>query len=266
MIERHASQLVWIGRRPDGPDIRRRIDALAELGPPPVYISADATQRVELTRAFSSALERFGRIDGVTHSALVLGDRGVQLLSEEEFEAVLKAKVDVSVRIAQALEDCGVAQPGRRPDFVLFFSSVTAFTTPKGQSSYSAGCAFKDAFATALRAEWEIPVKVMNWGYWGGIGAVANDEVRAQMVRAGAGSIEPGEAMPALEELLLGAANQVAFVKTRTPEALQNLVGGATAGSHEVAATGSRIEKLRELLSGRREVPTNGAVGHGVII
>ena len=53
----------------------------------------------------------------------------------------------------------------------------------------------------------------MNWGYWGSIGVVASKEYQERMLRSGVGSIEPPEAMEALEKLLAGPLDQIALLK-----------------------------------------------------
>ena len=69
----------------------------------------------------------------------------------------------VSVRMVQVFRDEPL-------DFVLFFSSMTAFLKSPGQSNYAAGCAFEDSFARAhVWTRPNIAVKVINWGYWGSV-------------------------------------------------------------------------------------------------
>src|SRR5437764_9317653 len=113
-------------------------------------------------------------------------------MDEERFQAAFAAKAEVSVRLAQVFEQ-------ELLDFVLFFSSLNAFTRNAGQSNYAAGCTFEDAFAAKLRQEWRCKVKVMNWGYWGSVGVVASEAYQQRMEQMGVGSIEPAEAMQALE-------------------------------------------------------------------
>src|SRR6202012_2249433 len=150
------------------------------------------------------------QVHGVVHSAIVLQDKSLARMEEASFCAVLSAKVDVSVRLAQVFCEDYL-------DFVLFFSSLLGFDKPAGQSNYAAGCTFKDAFAQALGRVWPCPVKVMNWGYWGNVGIVASEEYRTRMARAGLGSIEAGEAMAALEALLAGSQDQLGLLKTTGP-------------------------------------------------
>src|SRR6185369_4816355 len=93
-------------------------------------------------------------------------------------------------------------------------SSIVSFVKSAGQSNYAAGCTFKDSFANMLQLRRPYPVKVMNWGYWGGVGVAADDDHRRSMARLGLGSIEPEEGMAALETLMNSDLCQTALVKT----------------------------------------------------
>lgn len=53
----------------------------------------------------------------------------------------------------------------------------------------------------------------MNWGYWGSLGVVSDPSYRKRMEASGIGSIEPDEAMEALEVLLSEPFSQAAFIK-----------------------------------------------------
>ncbi|TMC15472.1 MAG: KR domain-containing protein [Chloroflexi bacterium] len=149
-------------------------------------------------------LRDFGQIHGVVHSAIVMLDQSLANMDEERFRAALAAKVEVSVRLAQVFEH-------ETLDFVLFFSAFNAFTRNAGQSNYAAGSTFEDAFAARLSLDWQCQVKVVNWG---NVGIVAEPVYRERMAQVGMGSIEPEEAMEALEYLLAGPVKQMALLKT----------------------------------------------------
>ncbi|UED76955.1 SDR family NAD(P)-dependent oxidoreductase [Brevibacillus sp. DP1.3A] len=210
MIRTYQAQIIWIGRRKKDESIQNKINQLAALGPAPLYIDADATDRESLQSAYEEIKKQYAKINGVIHSAIVLLDRSLANMDETTFRAGLVPKVEVSVRMSQVF--------GEEPlDFVLFFSSINSFTKSPGQSNYASGCAFKDAFAHQLAEEWTCAVKVMNWGYWGSVGIVASKGYMERMEQIGIGSIEPSEGMEALEALLSGPMNQVALMKTTKP-------------------------------------------------
>nr|WP_233097876.1 SDR family NAD(P)-dependent oxidoreductase [Dictyobacter vulcani] len=209
LIKSHQAHVVWIGRRKKDEHIQRKIDRLAALGPAPMYIEADATDYSAMQQAYQVIKTSHPRIHGVIHSAIILSDQSLANMNEARFKKVLAAKVDISLRIAQIFHNEPL-------DFALFFSSMQSFARAAGQSNYASGCTFKDAFAQRLAQEWPCAVKVMNWSYWGTIGIVASPEYQQRMVQAGVGSIEPPEAMQALEILLGGPLNQLALMKTTT--------------------------------------------------
>jgi NAD(P)-dependent dehydrogenase (short-subunit alcohol dehydrogenase family)/SAM-dependent methyltransferase len=216
LVRNYQAQLVWIGRRALDASIQASIDRLARWGPAPLYVCADATDRVALTQARQQIVARYHKVHGLVHATIVLADKSVALMEEERFRSSLAAKVDVSVRLAQVFSSENL-------DFVLFFSSLQSSLRAAGQSNYAAGCTFKDAFAARLFREWGCPAKVMNWGYWGSVGVVASEPYRARLARLGIGSIEPQEGMAALLKLLAGPESQLSVVKTngtRLPPAL----------------------------------------------
>lgn len=216
MVAHYGAEVIWIGRRPQDADIEAKLDAIAALGRRPHYVSADATDAAALTAAVAALRERFPRIDGVVHSALVLKDQTVRAMDESVFRQSLAAKVDVSVNIERAFA-------GLDLDFVLFFSSVASFHRDAGQSNYCAGCTFKDSFAQAMRARHPYPVKIVNWAYWGSVGVVTDAFYRKRMEGMGIGSIEPDEALRELEAFVASDMEQLALIKVISQRALDDL-------------------------------------------
>jgi len=212
MIEQYQAHIVWIGRRDCDAAIEQKMNSLSELGPAPSYLCADATDMPALARARSRVLETHPSIHGVVHSAIVLQDQSIARMDESVFRMSLAAKVDISVNMDRVF--------GRNElDFMLFFSSIISFFKSPGQSNYSAGCSFKDSFAQTLQRERTYPVKIMNWGYWGSVGVVADESHSRIMARLGMGSIEPTEGMASLQALLSSDVSQIALIKTLNGDA-----------------------------------------------
>lgn len=206
MISRYNAQIIWIGRTPLNPDIAKEQERLALTGTAPEYISADAGSSEALHEAYRLIKQRHGTIHGVIHAAIALRDSSVMKMDLRQFNEGLYAKVNVCAGMIEVFE--------KEPlDFMLFFSSINAFATPAGQSNYTAGCTFKDSFAQWLHRCLHYPVKTMNWGYWGSSGTVASPAYRERMTKQGIGSIEPPEAMAALELLLASSLPQLGLVK-----------------------------------------------------
>ncbi|WP_439896702.1 thioester reductase domain-containing protein [Burkholderia ubonensis] len=216
MIRACGAQVVWIGRRPLDARIDAHCEALAALGPRPSYLSADASDAGSLRAARDAVLARFGRIDGVVHTAIVLQDGGLAQLDDAQFSAALNAQVATTANLARVFGDDAL-------DFILFFSSLQSAFVAAGQSNYAAGCTFRDAFADWLRTQVRCAVKVVNWGYWGQTGVVASDAYRRRMAALGIGSIEPAAAMAVVDALLVASVDQVGYLKTIARAAVPTL-------------------------------------------
>ena len=143
MIEDYQARIIWIGRRKKDETIQAKLDAIAQVGPKPIYFQADATNLESLQKAYGEIKQTDSQIHGVIHSAVGLFDQRLADMEEKRFQTILSVKIDVSVRIAQVFQ--------KEPlDFILFFSSIAAFEKAGGMSGYASGCTFKDAFALQL--------------------------------------------------------------------------------------------------------------------
>jgi len=224
LARNYRARIVWLGRRALDDAIGAKLDRLAQFGPKPLYLQADASIRSSLAKAYERIRSEYGSINGIVHSAIVLDDKSFANMDEDRFLAGLSAKVDTSVRLAQVFSKENL-------DFVLFFSSMQSLMKAPGQSNYAAGCTFSDAFAQRLNQVWKCPVKIINWGYWGNVGIVADKTYQDRMAAIGIGSIEPAEGMAALERLLNTSVRQLALVKGSDVGAL---VRSAAPAQHRV--------------------------------
>ncbi|MCG8363804.1 MAG: KR domain-containing protein, partial [Pseudanabaenales cyanobacterium] len=158
-----------------------------------------------------------GRIHGVVHAAMDVFDLALADMTPERFRRVLASRVNVSVRIADAVRHEPL-------DFILFFSSMASFAREGGYAGYASGCVFMDAYARALRTDLKCKVKVVNWGYWGvGSGERVSDQVKMRYRRIGIEPIQPHEGMKGLQNLMHGSLDQIALVKTSRPSALDGV-------------------------------------------
>ncbi|CAM4515031.1 SDR family NAD(P)-dependent oxidoreductase [Paenibacillus xylanexedens] len=215
MIRRYQARLIWIGRRAVDARIGELCRRLGELGTEPLYISADASDKHSLQEAYRQIRSLAPAIHGVVHAAVGLMDQSLSQMTPDYFRNVLSSKLDASVNMMNIF--------GQEPlNFMLFFSSMSSFTTPAGQAGYAAGCAFIDGMSAAAQA-WKFPVKVMNWGYWAetGIASQVPAAFKQRLNQSGIGSIHPEDAMRALELLMAGGKHQLAFIQTDKPGAVE---------------------------------------------
>jgi polyketide synthase PksN len=212
----HQAQVIWIGRRPIDHEIQQACDKIGLVGPAPRYYSVDATDIQAMQELRQQIRQEFGEIHGVIHSAIVLADRSLARMDDIRMLSALAAKIDISHVLMQVFGNDAL-------DFVLFFSSVQSFSRMPGQSNYAAASTYMDAFAAMAGEQLGIPVKVMNWGYWGNVGIVATPEYRARMRLAGWESLEPEKAMQGLKTLITHSHSQLALIHITAPSAMQGL-------------------------------------------
>jgi acyl transferase domain-containing protein/thioesterase domain-containing protein/acyl carrier protein/SAM-dependent methyltransferase len=198
----YQARLLLIGRSPLSASQQAALEEIRALGSDVVYERADVTDPAALRRAF----HRFGAFHGVIHAAMVLADRSIETMDEETFLSVLAPKVAGTVALFDAIAS-------ERLDFVALFSSANSFFGNAGQANYAAASTFQDAYGLYAAQTLHLPVRIINWGFWGEVGAVASPFYREQAEKHGVGSISPAEGIRAFHRALASSAPQLMPMK-----------------------------------------------------
>lgn len=206
IAKKYNAKVVLIGRKAVNSTITSQIDKVKELGGDAIYIEGDMTNVESMEKALEEIKIRFGSINGVIHSAIVLKDRLIELMNENELRSVLKPKVSGSVVIANVFKNENL-------DFMMFFSSAQSIAGSVGQSNYSGACTFKDAFALYLEKSTGINVRIINWGYWGEVGIVSSEDYVNSLNSKGVYSISVKEGLSIIEKSLKNEITQIIPVK-----------------------------------------------------
>jgi acyl transferase domain-containing protein/thioesterase domain-containing protein len=159
----------------------RQLAAIEADGGEVMLITADICDEHALKRAI-----RLGAIDGVFHAAGILDDGLIQLKTRASIERVLSAKLLGTMALHHALK-------GEQPDFLLLFSSISAFAGMPGQVDYGAANAFLDAYAQSRRNDLT-RVTSIAWSRWQDVGMASDLSDQVARDRAMA-TLDPGEAM-----------------------------------------------------------------------
>ena len=189
------ARLVLVGRSAVDARKQEQLRELEALGAEVLYVPADVSDLSQLRDAHARARARFGAVDGVIHSAIVLKDATLATLEEPVLDEVLAPKVLGTQGLFEVFR-------GTPLDFMLFFSSAESFSCDAGQSNYAAASRFEDAQAALERGGAGFPVVVINWGYWGSVGIVASERYRRELARRGVDSIEPAEGWEIVRRVL----------------------------------------------------------------
>ena len=202
LTETVQAKIILVGRSELDAQKKETIRTIESKGGEVLYLKADATDLDSMKKALAEARNRYGKIHGVFHSAIILKDKTLENMDESTLRMALDIKVRGSVILHKIFEDESL-------DFMLFFSSAISLSGNAGQANYAAGCTFKDAYAHSLAKKGNYPVKVINWGYWGTVGIVASEEFNRKLAAAGLYSIQPEQGMESVSRLLSHPWHQV---------------------------------------------------------
>jgi acyl transferase domain-containing protein/dTDP-4-dehydrorhamnose reductase len=241
LVKSVQARVILLGRSPMDSTQEREIAALEAMGGEVVYLQADLTDFNNLSAAVDQASAVFGTIHGVIHSAVVLRDKTVANMEEQELMAVLEPKAIGAFNLHKAVGAIDL-------DFMLFFSSAVSFTSNPGQSNYAAANTFEDAFAHYLNQEKSYPVKTVNWGFWGSVGVVSSDEYRDRMNAQGVYSITPAEGMEIISRLVRSGGDQIIALKA-ADSVLEQLTAQETPKVEEIQEATPQTQALEERLT-----------------
>jgi len=201
LARNYAARLILVGRSERERDFAA-IEQLRELGAEVLSLRADVALAAGAKEAVRLGIKRFGRIDGVIHSAGILRDGFLLSKTEEDFDAVTAPKAEGVRNLFAALE-------GREPEFVALFSSLAAVAGNSGQSDYAYANAFLDRWAE----QWTGRTRVVSigWPYWREGGMQLSERALKQMrLNTGLTALETSDGMKALEYAIgCGARNVV---------------------------------------------------------
>jgi acyl transferase domain-containing protein/thioesterase domain-containing protein len=176
----------------------RKLLALEASGAAIEIVVADVTDARAIRRAVRTITTRLGRIAGVFHAAGTLDDGLMETRTRQAMEAVLGPKVAGTLALEAAL-----AQDP--PQFLVLFSSISAFAGLPGQVDYAAANAFLDAYAQARREDPQTRVLSIGWSQWREVGMAAALE-RPDM---GAVAVDPSDKGTPIEHPFLDRLHTV---------------------------------------------------------
>jgi acyl transferase domain-containing protein/2-polyprenyl-3-methyl-5-hydroxy-6-metoxy-1,4-benzoquinol methylase/acyl carrier protein len=150
--------------------ISRRIKQMEAAGAEVCALTADISDAEQAAQVVRIVNDRFGPIDGVIHTAGVLGQMLIRDHGPDEIRRVLAPKVAGTMHLFSALRD----QP---LDFSILCSSLSAIDPIPGQFAYSAANSFLDAFAHSQSEKSAALTVAINWGFWQDLGMIESAHV-----------------------------------------------------------------------------------------
>ncbi|MEU0381744.1 thioester reductase domain-containing protein [Streptomyces cyaneofuscatus] len=255
-----VSHLLLVSRSgPAAPGAAALADDLARLGAKVTITACDTADR-EALAALLAAIPAEHPLTGVVHTAGVLDDALIPVLSPEQLAGVLRPKVDAAWHLHELTAGHDLSA------FVLF-SSIAGVVGGPGQSSYAAANVFLDALA-AHRAEQGLAATSLAWGLWDSAQGMGGHLSAADLKRIARTGLLPvtEEDGPRLLDTALGLRRpalvasplDVAALRARpgeTPAVFGALAPAASRASvrEDGDGPGSLVQRLGSLPEGRRQ-------------
>jgi 3-oxoacyl-(acyl-carrier-protein) synthase/NAD(P)-dependent dehydrogenase (short-subunit alcohol dehydrogenase family) len=139
-----------------------KIQQIAESGTHIECHAIDITDFSKMEQLFNNLRQKFGKINGIVHTAGVAGDGFLLNKSLAKFNEVLAPKLEGTFILDKLTQEDNL-------DFFISYSSITSVFGAVGQSDYSAGNAFLDGFTSNFR-ENKTKYLSINWSAWAEIG------------------------------------------------------------------------------------------------
>lgn len=226
LVTRVKASLVLLGRSPLTPDREAAIRELEEAGGKVLYLQVDVSDSAAVVKAVQRAVYHFGTINGIIHSAGVIGDAFVINKDQDTFDQVWNVKVRGALALDYATRDL-------RLDFFILFSSTASVMGNIGQSDYAAANRFLDVFAE-IRQGWMRSGQrsgnsiSINWPLWRDGGMRITSDLEGMILRsAGLRPLKTTPALRAFERALAIGRSQLVIV-SGDRERIEQRLGAST--------------------------------------
>lgn len=156
--------LILTGRSELSGDKLQELNKLEQAGAHMVYRQSDVADRQAVSDLMKHIRQKYGKLNGIIHSAGIVRDNFILNKREAEAEEVIAPKVCGTVHLDEASRDMQL-------DFFVLFSSLAGMFGNPGQADYAAANAFMDSYAqyrSELAASGRRHGKTLalNWPLW----------------------------------------------------------------------------------------------------
>ncbi|HVI49059.1 MAG TPA: SDR family NAD(P)-dependent oxidoreductase, partial [Chitinophaga sp.] len=185
---------------------KEKEEGLAAI-PNMAYFQCDVSNPEEVTNLIATIKTRYGKLDGIIHSAGVIRDSFIINKTEEEIMEVLLPKIAGAKLLDEATKNDPL-------DFMILFSSVAGVLGNAGQADYASANAWLDNYAHYRREEQMKGKRYgktlsINWPLWRAGGMHITAESEAYLERQwGMLPLPTAEGICAFEALLGSVSGQ----------------------------------------------------------
>jgi acyl transferase domain-containing protein len=236
-----------------------QLQKIEESGGEVLICSADISDKAAMQKVVAMAEKQFGAVNGIIHTATVPDGALVAVRTREMSEEVFTSKLDGTLILDEIFID-------RNLDFVVCFSSLSAFLGGFGQVAYCAANLFMDAF-TAYKLKQNRGCFIsINWSRWKntGIAKITEKKHKELTKEELKGGLEIDEALDYFSKIVnYGRLPQVGVAEYDLPVAiaqsrqLQEIDVELKLSGDEVEETEAAKMLARPDLSSEYTPPTN---------
>lgn len=218
LAQHYQAKLLLTGRSMLRDSGRQAMAELKALGATVVYLPADIGRQQSVQHLVDSALDSFGALHGVIHSAGVATAQSLLEQDSVAFADILQPKLMGTLALDEATAQVPL-------DFFVLFSSISALVGDLGSGSYACANRFLDAFAEyrqelVAAGQRKGQTLSINWPLWAEGGMAIPEEQQAFFDFSGIHPLSESQGIQALGDLLrLGWSN--GLVAAGDPRKLQ---------------------------------------------
>ena len=179
LLKEFNANLVLTGRSTKKSRLKD-IEELKKFGGNVDYLQADAASKANIGKVISFIKKTYGRLDGVLALAGIESEESILKRNREDFERTLSVKIDGAKVLDKVLEEQEIS-----PDFILYFSSSSAFLGDFGSCDYAVANRFLKSFTE--ETEDKVRKLAICWPLWkdGGISLNNKDAERLYLSASG---------------------------------------------------------------------------------
>jgi len=196
LAEHGATRLVLAGRSGKPSDAANtRIEDLKQLGVTVSVVACDVADKTAVEQLLDG-LRAQAPLGGIVHSAMVLDDKPLRDLTDEQISTIIAPKIAGAENLDRLAREKTV-------EFLILYSSVSALIGNPGQAPYVAANAYLEALAHRRRSE-GLPALAVGWGAISDAGYLARTGESADIIaqRTGAIPMKTADALGILARLL----------------------------------------------------------------
>jgi polyketide synthase PksJ len=204
LSKEYQANLILINRFTDPLDdlnLSSKLVELENLGSEIILKKANVINYSTLEKAFVEAISKFGKIDGIIHTAGLAGDKLIHQRNKED-NSILDTKIQATKNLARLAEKFNC-------EFLFLCSSLNSILGGVGQVEYTSANAFLDSFSDFYENN-ELNVISTNWGAWKNVGmSEKNMKNLPDFMKDINESMSPEQGIEAFKLIMNSSLNQV---------------------------------------------------------